>query len=278
MSPHPAAGARIDTIDPMTPRVVAVVPARMASSRFPGKPMALICGIPMIGHCYFRTAMAKTVAETWIATCDREIMDYAHSIGAKAVMTKPAHDRCTDRVAEAMLKIEAETGRRIDIVTLMQGDEPMVVPQMIDDAVRLLLEDPSLSVASVIADIPTDAEFDDPNTVKVVTGLNGRALFFSREPIPTRQKGACAAPRRRHVAIVPFRREALLRFNALPPGPLETAEAIDMLRLLEHGDAVKMALTKTRTLSVDTPEDLARVQAAMAADRLVPLYAAAAAI
>ena len=261
----------------MKPRVIAIVPARMASSRFPGKPMALILGVPMVGHCYFRAAMAKTVDETWVATCDKVIFDYVRSVGGKAVMTKDTHERCTDRVAEAMLKIEAETGRRVDIAALVQGDEPMVVPQMIDDAVRLLLEDPSLPVASVIADIPTDAEFDDPNTVKVVTGLDGRALFFSREPIPTRKKGARGAPRRRHVAIVPFRRDALLRFNALPPGPLETAEAVDMLRLLEHGDAVKMALTATRTMSVDTPEDLARVEAAMASDPLVPRYAAAAA-
>lgn len=258
-------------------RVIAIIPARMASSRFPGKPMAAIRGVPMIGHCFFRTAMAKTVEETWVATCDRVIFDYVRSVGGKAVMTKDAHKRCTDRVAEAMLKIEAETGRRVDIVALMQGDEPMVVPEMIDAAVQILLDDPSLPVAGVMADIPTDAEFDDPNTVKVVTGLDGRALFFSREPIPTRKKDAANAPRRRHVAVVPLRRDALLRFNAMPPGPLETAEAIDMLRFLEHGDAVKMTLTKTRTISVDTPADLARVEAAMAADPLVLHYAVTAA-
>lgn len=261
----------------MKPRVVAVVPARMASSRFPGKPMAPILGVPMVGHCYFRTAMAKTLDETWVATCDREIYDYIRSVGGRAVMTKDTHDRCTDRVAEAMLKIEAETGKRIDIVALMQGDEPMVVPEMVDATVRLLLDEPALPVASVIADIPTDEEFLDPNTVKVTTDENGRALYFSREPIPTPKKGAKNAPRRRHVAIVPFRRDALLRFNAMVPGPLETAEAIDMLRFLEHGEPVRMALTKTRTLSVDTPEDLKRVEAAMASDPLVPRYAAAAA-
>ncbi len=259
------------------PRVVAIIPARMASSRFPGKPLALIRGVPMVGHCYFRTVMAKTIDETWIATCDREIMDYARSIGAKAVMTKDTHDRCTDRVAEAMLKIEAETGRRADIVALMQGDEPMVVPEMVDDAVRILLDDPKLPVATVMADISTEAEFLDANTVKVTVDQNMRALYFSREPIPTPQKGAKDAPRRRHVAIVPFRREALLRFNALPPGPLEMAEAIDMLRFLEHGDPVKMALTRTRTMSVDTAEDLKRVDAAMASDPLVAHYAPASA-
>ena len=258
-------------------RVVAIVPARMASSRFPGKPLAPILGVPMVGHCYFRTAMAKTVDETWVATCDREIFEYVRGAGGKAVMTKDTHDRCTDRVAEAMLKIEAETGRRVDIAALMQGDEPMVVPEMVDAAVQLLLDDPALPVASVIADILSDEEFFDPNTVKVTTDQSGRALYFSREPIPTPKKGAKNAPRRRHVAIVPFRRDALLRFNAMTPGPLELAEAIDMLRFLEHGEPVKMALTAVRTLSVDTPEDLRRVEAAMTGDVLVSRYAAAAA-
>lgn len=261
----------------LKPFVVAIIPSRMGSSRFPGKALAPILGLPMIGHCYFRTAMAKTLGDTWVATCDREILEYVRSIGGKAVMTKATHERGTDRVAEAMLALEAQTRRRIDIVLLMQGDEPMVVPRMIDDAVRLLLDDPTLPVASLVETIPTDAEFDDPNTVKVVLGLDGRALYFSREPVPTRKKGDRRAPRLRHIGIVTFRRDALLRFNALPPGPLETAEAIDMLRLVEHGDPVRMALTTARTWSVDTPDDLRRVEAAMAGDPLMASYPAAAA-
>jgi 3-deoxy-manno-octulosonate cytidylyltransferase (CMP-KDO synthetase) len=259
------------------PRVVAIVPARMASTRFPGKPMAAIGGVPMIGHCYFRTAMAETVDETWVATCDREIHDYIRSVGGKAVMTKDTHERCSDRCAEAMLKIEEETGRRVDIVAMMQGDEPMIRPEMVDDAVRLLLDDPACPIACLMGEIESDEEFEDPNCVKVVTGLDGRALYFSREPIPSRKKGGRDLPRRRQVPIIPFRRDYLLRFNSLPPTPLEIIESVDLLRCLEHGDPVKMALTARRTVSVDTPADLARAEAAMAADPLAARYAAAAA-
>ena len=239
--------------------------------------MAAINGVPMIGHCYFRTAMAKTVDETWVATCDREIYDYVRSVGGKAVMTKDTHQRCSDRTAEAMLKIEAETGRRIDIVAMMQGDEPMILPEMIDAAVQLLLDDESCPIACLIGAIESDEEFEDPNIVKVVTDLKGRALYFSREPIPSRKKGAKNLPRYRQVPIIPFRRDYLLRFNELTPTPLEIVESVDLMRCVEHGDAVKMAVTPIRTVSVDTPADLARAESAMRADALMPRYAAAAA-
>lgn len=262
----------------MKPRVVAVVPARMASSRFPGKPMAAIRGVPMIGHCCFRTAMAKTVDETWVATCDREIFDYVRAVGGKAVITKDTHERCTDRTAEAMLKIEAETGKRIDIVAMVQGDEPMIWPDMIDDAVKLLFDDAACGVACLMGEIESDEEFADPNCVKVVTDLKGHALYFSREPIPSRRKdGAKGLPRYRQIPIIPFRRDYLLRFNALPQTPLEIVESVDLMRCVEHGDAVKMTLTPRRTVSVDTPADLARAEAAMKDDVLMPRYAAAAA-
>ena len=261
----------------MKPRVVAIVPARMASTRFPGKPMAAIRGVPMIGHCYFRTAMAQTVAETWVATCDRVIYDYIRSVGGKAVMTANTHTRCSDRCAEAMLKIEAETGQKIDIVAMVQGDEPMVWPEMIDDAVTLLLKDPSCPIACLMGDIETEEEFEDPNCVKVVVDKNDRALYFSREAIPTRKKGAANAPRRRQVPIIPFRRDYLLRFNDLEPTPLEIAESVDLMRCVEHGDPVKLALTTRRIISVDTPGDLARAETAMKSDSLMPKYAAAAA-
>ena len=257
--------------------VVAIVPARMASSRYPGKPMAAIRGVPMIGHCYFRTAMAKTVNETWVATCDKAIFDYIRSVGGKAVMTKDTHERASDRSAEAMLKIEAETGKRIDIAVMVQGDEPMVWPEMIDDAVKLLLDDASCPIACLMGAIESEAELEDPNCVKVVTDLNGRALYFSREPIPSRKKGGKNAPRYRQVPIIPFRRDYLLRFNELTPTPLEIVESVDLMRCLEHGDTVRMAVTKRRTVSVDTPADLVRAEAAMKDDALIAKYAAGAA-
>lgn len=262
----------------MKPRVVAIVPARMASTRYPGKPMAAIRGVPMIGHCYFRTAMATTVDETWVATCDKVIYDYIRSAGGKAVMTKDTHERCSDRTSEAMLKIEAETGRRVDIAAMVQGDEPLVRPEMIDAAVRLLLDDPSCPIACLMGRIESAAELEDPNCVKVVTDLTGRALYFSREPIPTRRKGA--GPdllRYRQVPIIPFRRDYLLRFNELAPTPLEIAESVDLMRCVEHGDAVRMAVIDRVTVSVDTPADHERAEAAMREDPLFAKYATGAA-
>jgi 3-deoxy-manno-octulosonate cytidylyltransferase (CMP-KDO synthetase) len=261
----------------MKPRVVAIVPARMASTRYPGKPMAAIRGVPMIGHCYFRTAMAKTAEEAWVATCDKEIFDYIRSVGGKAVMTKDTHERCSDRTAEAMIKIEAETGRKIDIVAMVQGDEPLVRPEMIDAAVKLLLDDPSCPIACLMGRIESEAELDDPNCVKVVTDLKGRALYFSREAIPSRKKGAKAAARFRQVPIIPFRRDYLLRFNDLAPTPLEIAESVDLMRCVEHGDTVRMAVTERVTVSVDTPADHERAEAAMKDDPLFPAYARGAA-
>lgn len=261
----------------MKPRVVAIVPARMASTRYPGKPMAAIRGVPMIGHCYFRTAMAETVDETWVATCDKVIYDYIRSVGGKAVMTKDTHERCSDRTAEAMLKIEAETGKRVDIAAMVQGDEPLVRPEMIDAAVRLLLDDPSCPIACLMGRIKDEAELDDPNCVKVVTDLKGRALYFSREAIPSRKKGAQNAARFRQVPIIPFRRDYLLRFNELAPTPLEIAESVDLMRCVEHGDAVRMAVIERVTVSVDTPADHERAEAVMKDDPLFAKYAPGAA-
>lgn len=253
---------------------VAIIPARMAATRFPGKPLAPICGIPMVGHVFARTRLCKLVSETWIATCDAEIRDYARSIGAKAVMTGSHHERAADRTAEAMLAIEKETGKKIDIAAMVQGDEPMVFPEQIDQAVQLLLDDPSAPLSCLMSVIDTDADFNDPNLVKVVVDRAGYAVYFSREPIPSRKKGG-QAPRYRQVPIIPFRRDYLLRYTQLEPGELEKAESVDLLRPLEHGDKIKMGITGKRILSVDTPQDLERVVTAMSADALLPSYAAA---
>jgi 3-deoxy-manno-octulosonate cytidylyltransferase (CMP-KDO synthetase) len=188
------------------------------------------------------------------------------------MITADTHERCTDRTAEAMLKIEAATGRRVDIVVMVQGDEPMVTPEMIEEAVAPLLKNPSLQVANLMASMKSAAEFEDPNEVKVVVGLDGQALYFSREPIPSRRKGVTQVPMLKQVCIIPFRRNYLLKFNALTSTPLEQIESVDMMRILEHGERVQMVLTKTETLSVDTPEDLARVMGMMQHDALMDRY------
>ena len=244
----------------------------MASSRFPGKPLAPIHAVPMVGHVYFRCKMSRALDAAYIATCDDEIRRYADSIGAPCIMTSDKHERASDRAAEAMLKIEAASGRRTDIVVMIQGDEPMITPEMMDLAIAPLDRDRSLKVVNLMARMSTAEEFEDPNEVKVVIDLEDNALYFSREPIPSRKKGAAQVPMLKQVCIIPFRRDYLLEFNALEPTPLEIVESVDMMRILEHGGRVRMVMTDTRTLSVDTPADLARVVDLMRGDPLLGRY------
>jgi 3-deoxy-manno-octulosonate cytidylyltransferase (CMP-KDO synthetase) len=252
---------------------IGIIPGRMASSRYPGKPLAKIHDIPMLGHVFFRCKMSRTLDEVYIATCDDEIFQYAQRVGAPCIMTSSSHERASDRTAEAMLKIEQSTGRRVDVTVMIQGDEPMVRPEMIDLAMGPILSEPATSVVNLMAHIETVEEFEDPNEVKVVVDSRGRALYFSREPVPSRKKGATKVAMLKQVCIIPFRRDYLLRFNALPQTPLEIAESVDMLRVLEHGEEVRMVMTDARTKSVDTPADLARVVELMKHDDLMPSYA-----
>jgi 3-deoxy-manno-octulosonate cytidylyltransferase (CMP-KDO synthetase) len=251
--------------------VVAIIPARMASTRFPGKPLAPILGLPMIGHVYLRTAMSGRLSDCWVATCDDVIKDYIESIGGKAVMTAATHERCSDRCAEAMLKIEEMTGRSIDVVVVVQGDEPMVTPAMIEEAVKGLMDAPDAGVACLMAPIETDESFRDPHEIKVVVDKRNRALYMSREPIPTDKRKA-RSPRLKQVCVIPYTRDYLLRFNDMAPTALEVAESIDLNRCLENGDPVQMALSPDPTVSVDTPEDLAHTEDVMKNDRLIGLY------
>ena len=253
--------------------IVAIVPARMGSSRFPGKPLAPIRGVPMVEHVAKRAAMCPELSDVYVATCDDVIAEHCAKAGVKSVMTSDKHTRCSDRTAEALIKIEEATGKKIDIVVMVQGDEPMVRPEMISDAVNAMLADPSVNVVNLMAEMDSLAEFEDPNEVKVVVDENSDALYFSREPIPSRKKGADKVPMRKQVCIIPFRRDYLLKFNGMSEGPLEICESVDMLRILEHGEKVRMIPTKAKTWSVDTPEDLAHVERAMADDDLMGRYA-----
>jgi len=258
----------------MNKHIIGIIPARMGSSRFPGKPLAKILGIPMVGHVYHRSKMSKLLEEVYIATCDKEIADYADSIGAKWVMTKDTHERASDRTAEAMLKIEEKIGEKIDIVVMIQGDEPMIMPEMVDLAVKPFLENPSIKVVNLMAPIRSMEEHNDPNCPKVVVDKNHFALYFSREPIPSRKKWkGDTVPMFKQVCIIPFTREFLLKFNELEPTSLEIIESIDMNRVLEHGHKVKMVYEEFETYSVDTPEDLKKVEKLMSSDTLVKKYA-----
>lgn len=253
-------------------KVIGIIPARMASSRLPGKPLAKICGIPMIGHVYYRSKMSKTLNQIYVATCDNEIANYIKSIGGKAVMTANTHERASDRTAEAMSKIEKQIGGKVDIVVMIQGDEPMVYPEMIEESIKPMLNDSSINVVNLMATLKSKEEQNDPHEVKVVIDQNSFALYFSREPIPSWKKGATSVLMLKQVCIIPFKRDFLIKFNALNSTPLEIVESVDMLRVLEHGYKVKMVLTKFDTYSVDTIDDLKKVEELMASDLLMNKY------
>lgn len=240
----------------------------MGSSRFPGKPMADILGMPMIGHVYKRVKMSTLLSEVYVATCDEEIFNYIESIGGKAVMTSDCHERCSDRCAEAMLRIEETTGKQCDIMVMVQGDEPLTFPEMIDEAVSPMMNDASLMITNLVADLTSIEEFENPNEVKVVMDLQGFALYFSREPIPSRKKGVLVVPMKKQVCVIPFRRNFLLDYNTMEPTPLEIIESVDMMRILENGQKVKMVPTSYKTKAVDTQEDLDKVVTIMKNDCL----------
>ncbi|MDC0189708.1 3-deoxy-manno-octulosonate cytidylyltransferase [Rhodospirillales bacterium] len=251
---------------------IAIIPARMASTRFPGKPMAPIHGIPMIGHCFYRSKMSNCLDAVYIATCDEEIREYALSIGAMCIMTASTHERASDRIAEAMLTIENESGVQHETIVLVQGDEPMLHPEMIDLTVKALEEDPNLLVVNGMAEIATLKEFEDPNEIKVVFDRNLDAIYFSREPIPSKTKWDGKLSMWKQVCIIPFRRNYLLEFNDTLQTPLEKIESIDMLRVIESGGTVRMVKMPNHTVSVDTQEDLDMVSQLMKSDSLIGRY------
>ncbi len=244
----------------------------MASTRFFGKPLKLLHGLPMIGHVALRTRMAEILSSCYVATCDEVIATYCKNIGIDTIMTMDTHERCTSRVAEALRHIERNTQKTIDIVIIVQGDEPMVTPAMINTALSPMLEDANIQVVNLMATIESEAEFRDPNTIKVVSNHQGDALYFSRLPIPHSKHVKHSQSMFKQVCIMPFRREALLNFEALAPTYLEQAESIDMLRLLEHGHKVRMIYTEAKSKCVDTLEDLNQVHILMQNDSLIPLY------
>lgn len=249
-------------------KTIAFIPARMGSSRFPGKPIAQILGRSMIEHIYKRVAMSKSLDATYIATCDEEIRQIAESFGAPVIMTADTHERASDRVAEAVTHIpDAE------LIVMVQGDEPMTHPNMIDTAVAPFRNDPELGCVNLVRKIDHEADYHDFNTIKVVMNQQNNALYMSRRPIPSLAKtGFADTAAYKQVCIIPFRRETLFQYTRLLPTPLEQLESIDMLRLLEHGLQVKMVPTEFNTQAVDTMADLLRVEKLMAADPLLARY------
>ena len=216
--------------------------------------------------------MSKLLNDVYFATCDKEIADYAVSIGAKAIMTKDSHERASDRCAEALLKIEAETGNMVDVLVMVQGDEPMLRPTMLDELILPVKEDNGIAVTNLMAKIDNPEEFNNPNVVKVVVDKENYALYFSREPIPSKRKYSGVLPMRKQLGFILFQRSALLSYIGMEPTPLEVIESIDMNRFLENGYRVKMVETKFKTTGVDVPEDIVIVEGFLKDDEILKDY------
>jgi 3-deoxy-manno-octulosonate cytidylyltransferase (CMP-KDO synthetase) len=243
---------------------VVVIPARYESTRFPGKPLALLAGKPMIEHVYRRASEARGVGRVLVATDDERIARAVAAFGGEAVMTRASHATGTDRLAEVASRLTC------DVVINVQGDEPLVAPQMIEQALAPFAEDSELQMTSLRTAIRDLDDLVDPNVVKVVVDRNDFALYFSRAPIPWVRDRKPGAPEAwRHIGLYGYRRAFLLRLAALPPTRLEELERLEQLRALEHGVRIKVMPTLFDAVGVDTPADLARVESLIAAGAAV---------
>lgn len=239
--------------------IVAIIPARMGSSRFPGKPLKKINGVPMIRHVYDQVKNNNNLLTTIVATCDHEIEEYIHSIDGNVIMTSSKHERASDRCAEALLIYEKKQHIKVDIVVMVQGDEPMIKSEMISEAINPMLKDSTILVTNLLSNIKTEKEFKSRNSIKVVCDNKSNALYFSREPIP-HMKTYNMNFVKKQICVIPFRRDFLIKYTNMDPTELEVLESVDMMRVLEHGYHVKMVPTKYDTFAVDTPEDLINVE------------------
>lgn len=236
-------------------QAVAIIPARYASTRFPGKPLAKETGKYLIQHVYEQVAQAKRVSAVIVATDDERIAEAVRSFGGRVAMTRSDHPSGTDRVAEVASGLTAE------IIVNVQGDEPEIEPDCIDALVSLLAGDGDAAMATLACRFPSDAEPTGPDAVKVVLDQRGRALYFSRSlvPYPRETGGRVDAPGDwlLHLGIYAYRRSFLLELAKLPPTPLEQREKLEQLRVLEHGHPIAVGLVKKASVGIDTPRDYA---------------------
>ncbi len=237
--------------------ITAIIPARYASTRLPGKPLLDIAGKPMIRHVYERAREAELVNRVIVATDDRRIFDVLKGFGGEVVLTSDTHKSGTDRLAEVAATLES------DIIVNVQGDEPLIEPDMIDEAIRPLMEDASIVMGSLKAEIRDEAELQNPNIVKVVVDRNDFALYFSRFPIPYFRDASplsLLTGHFKHIGLYVYRREFLLQYAGMSQTPLEEAEKLEQLRALENGYRIKVPTTRLQSIGVDTEEDLERVR------------------
>lgn len=242
----------------------------MGSSRFPGKPLKPALGLPVLVHVAKRCALSKQLDYVVVATCDEEIKKTCEAFNIRVVMTSNQHDRCTDRVSEAIEKISLK-GKDSDLIIMVQGDEILVTPEMIDNIIEEF-EKENAPAINLLSRIYTPQDHEDPNVVKVVSSPDKKALYLSRSPIPSTYRDK-DAPIYQQTGVISFTRAFLKEFSTLPQTPLERIESIDMLRILEHGKILKVVYTQQETVAVDVPYDLKRAENILKNDPLVSCYA-----
>jgi 3-deoxy-manno-octulosonate cytidylyltransferase (CMP-KDO synthetase) len=237
-----------------TQHIVAVIPARYASTRFPGKMLANMGGEPLVVRTWRNTLRCETIDRVLVATDDEQIAQVIREAGGEVIITDPDLPSGTDRIHAAML------GQNGDVIVNVQGDEPMLPPTLVDDTVRLLIDQPEADAATAATPLH-EAEYNDPNVVKVACAVNGKALYFSRAPIPHQRGGGMPAGQAlRHIGLYVYKRETLERFCSLTPSPLEQCEKLEQLRLLEDGGTMLVHVADDAGPGgIDTPEDLERV-------------------
>ncbi|HTT70812.1 MAG TPA: 3-deoxy-manno-octulosonate cytidylyltransferase [Anaeromyxobacteraceae bacterium] len=241
-------------------RVAVIIPARYGATRFPGKPLALLAGKPIILHVVERARRARGVDEVVVATDDERILSAARAGGARALMTGPARTG-SDRVAQAVRELDP----RPEVVVNLQGDEPLIEPLAVE-ALLLAMADPAVEMATLSRPL-AEGELTRPEVVKVVCDGRGDALYFSRAAIPHRRAGGASPLARAHVGVYAFRQSFLERFAGWPPGRLEEEEALEQLRVLERGHRIRVVETSYAGCGVDTPEDLERVRELLRGER-----------
>ncbi|MDP6683397.1 MAG: 3-deoxy-manno-octulosonate cytidylyltransferase [Desulfobacterales bacterium] len=240
-------------------KTTVIIPARMASSRFPGKPLVEIRGLPMIEHVRRRAMLAEGIDRVIVATCDQKIFDVVEQAGGKAIMTADTHERCTTRVDEACRSSDS------DIVVVIAGDEPLTLPETIEQVVKPVQENDEIDCTNILSEIRNNNDFTDMNIVKTATDQKGFILYYSRSPIPYyRLQGEC--PIYRQTGLMAFRTPFLHRYTALSETPFEKVESVDMLRLLEHGYRILGVPTSEETYGVDHPGDIDKVLSVLKTD------------
>jgi 3-deoxy-manno-octulosonate cytidylyltransferase (CMP-KDO synthetase) len=242
--------------------ILGVIPSRWGSTRFPGKPLHLIAGKPLIQHVWERCQSCSGLDQVIVATDDERIVAAVTGFGGNAVMTSPDHPTGTDRIAEALRAVPQATH-----IVNIQGDEPLIDPALIDELAGAMTADPSLDMATAANPLdPADPAVADPNVVKVVTALDGRALYFSRSPLPFFRNAVPGLPVLRHKGIYAYSRSFIERFVTWPPSPLERAESLEQLRALENGASIKVILTDDTSPGVDTPAQALEIERLLAAE------------